>query len=77
MVVDGGGNRLYDIFAKKKIEEMDDFLPHIVSGDFDSIRADVLQFYKEKDVQIIPTPDQNKTDFHKALEILSEITQVK
>jgi len=38
-----------------------------VSGDFDSLAERKEEF---QDILFIETPDQNKTDFHKALEIL-------
>ncbi len=45
-----------------------------ISGDMDSIKPDKIP----SGIEIIHTPDQNKTDFHKALEILLEkgITEV-
>ncbi|MCL4129969.1 UNVERIFIED_CONTAM: hypothetical protein GTU68_060013 [Idotea baltica] len=47
-------------------------LPHIISGDFDSIKPDILQFYKDLGVKIVPTPDQDETDFTKALLTLGD-----
>lgn len=43
MAVDGGANFVMDQLGKAKPQ-----LPDIVTGDFDSIRSDVLTFYKEK-----------------------------
>ncbi|WP_370895526.1 thiamine diphosphokinase [Chryseobacterium gossypii] len=40
-----------------------------ISGDFDSHSGADENIYEEK---FIPTPDQDKTDFHKALEIIQE-----
>lgn len=40
-----------------------------ISGDFDSHLGSDEEIYQEK---FIHTPDQNKTDFHKALEIIIE-----
>lgn len=40
-----------------------------ISGDFDSHSGQDEEIYQEK---FIHTPDQNKTDFHKALEIILE-----
>ena len=46
----------------------------IVSGDFDSHDHDeeMLAFALEKNIEVIITPDQDYTDFHKLLEILKE-----
>ncbi|SFU66375.1 thiamine pyrophosphokinase [Pustulibacterium marinum] len=41
-------------------------LPDVVSGDFDSLSEDKI----DETVEIIPTPDQNFTDFEKALQLI-------
>ncbi|PIK33414.1 thiamine pyrophosphokinase 1-like protein [Apostichopus japonicus] len=51
------------------------FVPDLVTGDFDSIRKEVKSFMEEKGSKIIHTPDQDKTDFRKCLEIVAD--QVK
>lgn len=45
-----------------------------ISGDFDShtIEEDIIKQSENHQFEIIETPDQNKTDFHKALEIIIE-----
>lgn len=43
-----------------------------ISGDFDSFDVDTLREPQRDKFEIIETPDQNKTDFHKALEIIIE-----
>lgn len=45
-----------------------------ISGDFDShkIEEEIIQLAQNHQFEIIETPDQNKTDFHKALEIIIE-----
>ncbi|PZU88649.1 MAG: thiamine diphosphokinase [Chryseobacterium sp.] len=45
-----------------------------ISGDFDShkIEEEIIQQSQNHQFEIIETPDQNKTDFHKALEIILE-----
>lgn len=45
-----------------------------ISGDFDShkIEEEIIHQSKIYNFKIIETPDQNKTDFHKALEIIVE-----
>ena len=47
-----------------------EFLPDIVTGDFDSAKPEILQAYKQKGVEVIGTPDQNQTDFTKSLRIV-------
>ncbi|KAK2166943.1 hypothetical protein LSH36_33g04044 [Paralvinella palmiformis] len=67
-VVDGGINELYncpDLVT-------DQFIPDFISGDFDSAKPEVLEYYRKKDVELIPTPDQNETDFTKALRIVCD-----
>nr|CDS29031.1 thiamin pyrophosphokinase 1 [Hymenolepis microstoma] len=68
--VDGFANRIYDSQFK------DSHFPNMVSGDFDSIRPEVKEFYESKNtVQVINTPDQNETDFTKAILLMVENVQ--
>lgn len=77
MVVDGGGNQLYSAIQEQKKQDTENFLlPNIISGDFDSVKPEVLEFYKQKDTLIVHTPDQNKNDFYKALEVLISTAKV-
>ncbi len=67
--VDGGSNHLSG--------EPDLSKPHIVSGDFDSIDEKVLRLYRQdEDVRVVETPDQDKTDLTKALEIVAKEEKV-
>jgi thiamine pyrophosphokinase len=45
-----------------------------ISGDFDShkIEEEIIRQAQNDSFEIIETPDQNKTDFHKALEFISK-----
>lgn len=45
-------------------------VPDVVTGDFDSIRPDVLDFYRERGCVIAHDPDQGSTDFDKALRVV-------
>jgi len=53
IAVDGSANKLFDL----KI------VPDVIIGDLDS-----LQNIKNKDIELVKTPNQNKTDFRKTLE---------
>lgn len=78
MVVDGGGNQLYSLMEQYKTADKENFwIPNVISGDFDSVKPDVLEFYRQKDTLVVHTPDQNKTDFFKALEVLISTTKVR
>lgn len=65
---DGAANILYDCVDVVKLN----CLPNIISGDFDSARPEVLQFFRDKGVSVIDTPDQNFTDFTKCLKLLTD-----
>ena len=47
-------------------------MPNLICGDLDSITADNLAYYRHKGVRIEVMPDQNSTDFTKALRFVSE-----
>jgi thiamine pyrophosphokinase len=53
IAVDGSANKLFDL----------EIIPDVIIGDLDS-----LQKIKNKDIELVETPDQNKTDFRKTLE---------
>jgi len=47
-------------------------VPDIVTGDFDSIRPDVLDFYRQHGTRIAHNPSQASTDFEKSLVLIEE-----
>ncbi|XP_045446765.1 thiamin pyrophosphokinase 1 [Melitaea cinxia] len=72
IAVDGGMVH-WDNFVNKLTENdrKNMKLPDLITGDFDSITNDVLEKYKKKGCKTIHTPDQNHTDFTKALKELN------
>ena len=70
MTVDGGTNSLYNMQQSNG----NLFDPTFITGDFDSIQSKVMDHFKQSDgkIKILHTPDQNHTDFEKALFILDE-----
>lgn len=71
IAVDGGANRLHHLCSRHHV--LSDFIPDVITGDFDSIAENVMQYYKEMGVETFPTPDQDHTDFTKALQKLKTI----
>lgn len=68
---DGAANHLHNITAGDR----DSFLPDYISGDFDSITAEVKAFYADKGCKLIETADQDFTDYTKCLAIMVEEIQ--
>ncbi|TNN12665.1 thiamine pyrophosphokinase 1 [Schistosoma japonicum] len=63
--VDGLANHVY-----KNINYRNDYFPHFLTGDFDSIHPEVLEFYRSRSVSVVETPDQDETDFTKCVRVI-------
>lgn len=75
---DGGANRFFDLLPQLNPGK-DPWmlrlahLPNVICGDLDSIRSDVLQFYKSQGVEIRDlSHDQDSTDTDKCIEYIKE-----
>ena len=70
---DGGANHLYDattsgtLNSSSNENNIDKFIPDMITGDLDSIRPDVRAYYEEKGVPIVRVEDQNYHDLEKSL----------
>ncbi|XP_037868637.1 thiamin pyrophosphokinase 1 isoform X2 [Bombyx mori] len=76
ITVDGGALR-WDQFLTRLPEEISNKMkiPDLITGDFDSITEETLQKYKKKGCKVVHTPDQDYTDFTKALKELNNHCQ--
>lgn len=66
---DGGSNVLFDTVDGGNGR----YVPDFICGDMDSARKEVLEFYESKGCTIQRLPDQNKTDFAKTLDYLTDL----
>lgn len=66
IAADGGGNRIFDRIQQENQKYLP---PHLLKGDFDSLRSDVSSYFKEQGTEIIQDHDQNTTDFQKCLNV--------
>ncbi|XP_059609062.1 thiamin pyrophosphokinase 1 [Phlebotomus argentipes] len=64
--VDGGTDRWMQ-FVKSQSTKREILNPDIVTGDFDSVNPETLQHMESLNCDIVRTPDQDETDFTKAL----------
>lgn len=57
---------------RRVAKQHESMVPDAVIGDFDSIRPDVLDFYREHGTAITYDPSQSTTDFQKALKLIED-----
>jgi len=65
IMADGAANRFHDIYQNRTFKH--EFIPHALVGDFDSIRSDVINFYRGKNINIVHDSSQADTDLEKCL----------
>lgn len=75
--VDGGANQLYqwqeqalnkcDKFSDTDIQEIQQFYPDYICGDFDSIDSPVIERYKSKGTKCFQLKNQDLNDFQKTI----------
>ncbi|XP_075146233.1 thiamine pyrophosphokinase 1 [Haematobia irritans] len=75
--VDGGANRWLHFLRSESNKEYNLQLPDFITGDFDSITADTSDYFNKMNVKRIHTPDQNHTDFSKAVDIIKPLLKNK
>lgn len=64
---DGGANRLHDYFQTD--EERAQYLPDYITGDCDSLRKDVTEYYSKNGTIVIKQLCQYSTDFMKSMKV--------
>lgn len=68
--VDGGTNRWRQFLKSFNESEMPLRPPEFITGDFDSISEESRTYFCNDVTKFIHTPDQNATDFTKALDLV-------
>ncbi|XP_050539397.1 thiamin pyrophosphokinase 1 [Daktulosphaira vitifoliae] len=71
VTVDGGTNRWHQFAIDNHLEYK---IPDLITGDFDSIIPNVLDKFVKLGSKTIHTPNQNETDFTKALKEIKKYT---
>ncbi|KAI3449498.1 hypothetical protein Pfo_006163 [Paulownia fortunei] len=80
---DGGANRLYDELPLLFPDEdalaiRKRYKPNLIKGDMDSIREEVLGFYKNVGTEAVDaSDDQDTTDLHKCVAYIQDLPNLK
>lgn len=72
VTVDGGTQRWVQWLTLNKYKFENIVQPDLITGDMDSLSKDILKLFASCNTKIIVTPDQNETDFMKALRELDK-----
>uniref|UniRef100_A0A1I8NHF1 Thiamine pyrophosphokinase n=1 Tax=Musca domestica TaxID=7370 RepID=A0A1I8NHF1_MUSDO len=75
--VDGGTNKWLNFIRNELQNDCSIKLPDLITGDFDSISQETEEYFSSRGVKRIHTPDQNNTDFTKAVDVLKPIIREK
>ncbi|CAG0918638.1 unnamed protein product [Notodromas monacha] len=77
VAVDGGLNRIWGLVKERSetvgVEDEQSLIPDLVTGDFDSASPGLVDALRKRGSNIVPTPDQDETDFTKSLRILHHL----
>lgn len=65
--MDGGAEKWLNWLQAHECDEYVSIAPDLITGDLDSISSDVLEYFEQRNSQVICTPDQNETDYTKTL----------
>lgn len=73
ITVDGGTEQWLQWIKKHECTLNNSALPELITGDMDSLSQQVLNHFVSRDnrIKVVVTPDQDETDFFKALRELS------
>lgn len=80
LCADGGANRVFDEFPlffplQDPSDVRNRYMPDVIKGDMDSIRTEVLDFYRSKGTKILDeSHDQDTTDLHKCVAYIRDFT---
>ncbi|XP_053968818.1 thiamin pyrophosphokinase 1 [Anastrepha ludens] len=75
-LIDGGANHWREFLQKHcALEKLKD--PEYITGDFDSITEETRKYFSAPNTKYQHTPDQNETDFTKALRFLQPLMKAQ
>ncbi|KAJ8983743.1 hypothetical protein NQ317_017846 [Molorchus minor] len=72
VTVDGGTKKWVDWLTANECEFDNILNPNLITGDMDSLPEEVLNYFRNDYTKIVTTPDQNETDYTKALQELNK-----